>query len=75
MKKTDIAMIILIASISIFVAFAIANAIPALKVSDMKNTNVPKIIEIDPNVAQVDRNLFSDSAINPTQQTIIGSKQ
>jgi len=74
MKKSDIAMVILIASASVLVAFIVANSIPALKVSDMK-TEVPDVIEITPNLTELDKHLFNDSAINPTQQTIIGSNQ
>ena len=74
MKKTDVAMVILIASVSVMVAFIVANSIPALKVSDMK-ADVPDVIQVQPNLTELDKNLFNDSAINPTQQTIIGSNQ
>ena len=73
MKKTDVAMIILIASISVGVAFGIASAVPQLKVSDMKQ-QVKKATPISSDLAPVDPRLFSSDAVNPTQQTIIGSQ-
>ena len=74
MKKTDIAMIILVASLSIVVAYFVASAIPALNVSDLKE-NVQKTDAISPDLAPVDARLFSKDAINPTQQTVIGPQQ
>ena len=73
MKKTDIAMIILIASVSVGIAFAVASAIPQLKVSNMTQ-KVPRAMPITSDVTQPDPRLFSSNAINPTQQTIIGSQ-
>ena len=74
MKKTDVAMIILVASVSIVVAYFVASAIPALNVSDLKE-NVQKTNTIKPDLAPVDVRLFSKDAINPTQQTVIGPQQ
>ena len=74
MKKSDIAMIVLIASLSIMVAFFVANSIPALKVS----ANGVKVKTIEPVEAgfeggEPDPAVFNSNAINPTVQIVIGS--
>lgn len=71
MKKTDVAMIILIASLSVMVAFFAVNSIPQLKV-DPKGVKVQTTEAIDPNVSKVDTKIFNSSAINPTVETVIG---
>lgn len=71
MKKTDIAMIILIASLSVMIAFVVANAIPALKVSD-SGVKVDTVEKINSTVDQPDTNVFNEDAINPTVETVIG---
>jgi len=71
MKKTDIAMIILIASMSVLVAFFIANSIPQLKV-DPKGAKVQVTEAIDPGISKVDTKIFNSSSINPTVETVIG---
>lgn len=74
MKKTDIAMIILVASISVVIAYFVASAIPALNASDLKE-DVQKTNTISSELDSVDPRLFSKDAINPTQQTVIGPQQ
>lgn len=71
MKKTDVAMIILIASVSVLVAFLIANSLPFLKVSSTgeKAKTIEKITESKLNP---DQNIFHQGNINPTVETIIG---
>lgn len=71
MKKTDIAMIILIASISVLVAFFVANSLPFLKLSD-KGETVKTAEKISSDVTEPDKKLFNNSAINPTVETVIG---
>jgi hypothetical protein len=70
MKKSDIAMIILIASISVLVAYFVAKAI----VGDVQNESVKvKTAEvIDTKVVQPDTSVFNSNAINPTVEVIIG---
>lgn len=72
MKKSDIAMIILIASISIVVAYFVVKSIPIFQ-----STNEPKQVstfeEISPNVKEPDPTVFNDDAINPTVEVFIGS--
>jgi len=71
MKKTDIAMIIFIASIAILVAFFIASNVPFLQVSK-KGESVPTIESISSEVTNPDTKVFNESAINPTVETVIG---
>ncbi len=71
MKKSDLAMIILIASMSALIAFAVGNQIPALK-PDKKGVKVPVATKIESNVTDPDPAIFNKDAINPTVQTVIG---
>lgn len=71
MKKSDIAMIILIAGVSVSVAFAAANSIPFLKV-DNKGVKVKTIDKISAEVDPPDPEVFNENAINPTVRTVIG---
>ena len=70
MKKSDIAMIILIASISVLVAYFVAKAV----VGDVQNESVKvKTTEaITTDVVQPDTSVFNSNAINPTVEVIIG---
>lgn len=71
MKKSDIAMIILIASVSVIVAFFIAKSIPFLKL-DEQGVKVKTVEAISSEVTQPDSTVFNSKAINPTVQTVIG---
>lgn len=72
MKKSDIAMIILIASASVFIAFLVANNIPALKPTE-EGVKVPTVEvyhkDFEPKPSET---VFNSDAVNPTVQTIIG---
>ena len=72
MKKSDIAMIILIASVSMLIAYFIAKSV----VGDIGNQSVKvKTAEkITTEVAQPDSSVFNSSAINPTVEVIIGNQ-
>jgi len=73
MKKSDIAMIILIASISMLVSYFVAKAI----VGDTKGEAV-KVKTADPistNVDEPNSSIFNSNAINPTVEVIIGNGQ
>lgn len=77
MKSSDIAMLVLIASVSVMVSFFVVNSLPFFKVSDAERV-VPQIDSISAEHEPVDPAVFnpkepSPSAINPTVQTIIGS--
>ena len=70
MKKSDIAMIILIASVSILVAYFVAKGL----LGDVKSQSV-KVKVADPissEVEQPDPKTFNTNAVNPTVEVIIG---
>lgn len=73
MKKSDIAMIILIASISILVAYFGAKAI----IGDVgsQSVKVKTTDKITTTIEQPDTSIFNTSAINPTVEVIIGNTQ
>jgi hypothetical protein len=73
MKKSDIAMIILIASISILIAYFGAKAI----IGDVGNQSVKvkTVDKITTDVEQPDTSIFNSNAINPTVEVIIGNTQ
>lgn len=71
MKKSDIAMIVLIASISVLIAYFVAKAV----LGDATNQTA-KIKTVDPITSQVaspDPTVFNNNAINPTVEVLIGS--
>lgn len=70
MKKSDIAMIILIASISILVAYFVAQAV--IGGSQSESVTVKTAPSINTSIAQPDTSIFNSNAINPTVQVIIG---
>ena len=73
MKKSDIAMIILIASISVLVAYFVAKAV----IGDVQNESV-QVKTTDPITTEVmepDPTVFNSDAINPTVEVIIGNDQ
>lgn len=71
MKKSDIAMIILIASVSVMISFVIANQISFLKPPE-KGVQIKTAEKITSTVDEPDTKIFRSDAINPTIQTIIG---
>jgi len=72
MKKSDIAMIILIASVSVLIAYFIAKAV----IGDVSNESVQvKTAErITAEVTEPDPSIFNSNAINPTVEVIIGDR-
>lgn len=78
MKKTDMAMVIFIASISVMITYALMSQIPLFK--DVNKPVVVKIATpIDPTFSSggssdkpVDETIFNKSAINPTVKITIG---
>lgn len=74
MKKTDIAMIVLIASMSMLVAYFIANSIPALKGGVGEEVTVKVADPIVADDINVDSRIFNDRAINPTVEVTIGGE-
>ena len=73
MKKSDIAMIILIASISVLIAYFVAKTL----IGDVQNESVKvKTTEaITTDVVEPDPSVFNSDAINPTVEVIIGQDQ
>ena len=74
MKKTDIAMIILIASISVVVAFCGASSIPFLQMPQ-RGTKVETVEKLSDTIDEPDSAVFNKEAINPAVETIIGQSQ
>jgi len=71
MKKTDIAMIILIASASVMIAYFVASSLPIF--GDVnKPVKVKVAAPLSTSVQEPDPDLFNDKAINPTVEVIIG---
>lgn len=71
MKKSDIAMIILIASISMVAAYFVVKSIPIFQ-STSEPKQVSTFEEILPTVKEADPAVFNDDAINPTVEVFIG---
>lgn len=71
MKKTDIAMIVLIASVSVVIAFLIARSLPFLQVSKT-GEKAQTVEKINSAVVAPDKKIFNNSSINPTVETVIG---
>lgn len=70
MKKSDIAMIILIASVSVLIAYFVAKSV----IGDVQNQSVKvKIAEpITAEIEKPDPKIFNANAVNPTVEVIIG---
>lgn len=77
MKKSDIAMIVLIASLSVVIAFFIANSLPFLKV-DEQSAKVPTIEKVPDGISDANQpsaDIFNKDAINPTVKTVVGKDE
>ena len=73
MKKSDIAMIILIAAVSMMIAYFAAQAI--LGNVQNESVQVKTIDRITTEVEEPDSSVFNSNAINPTVEVIIGGGQ
>ena len=71
MKKTDIAMIVLIASVSVIAAFFATHAIFDGIASE--NATVKTVEAITSEVTPPDPAIFNENAINPTVEVQVGS--
>jgi hypothetical protein len=69
MKKTDIAMIILIATVSVVIAFFVANSIFGNTFNG--NVKVKTIDKIDSSIVEPSPDIFNKNAINPAVQVQI----
>jgi hypothetical protein len=72
MKKSDIAMIILIASVSVMISYFVAKALIGDTAND--SVTVKTADEISTDVEKPDSSIFNSKAINPTVQVIIGDQ-
>lgn len=72
MKKTDIAMIILIASVGVIIAYFVATNLPFLKLPE-SGVKVQTVRTINAEIEQPDSAAFHKDAINPTVEVIVGS--
>ena len=71
MKKTDIAMIILIAGVGILVAYFIAVNIPFLKIPE-QGVEVQTVDPIRSEISEPSKSVFNADAINPTVEIVVG---
>jgi hypothetical protein len=69
MKKTDLAMIILIASISVLVSYFVARSVFGAVYNG--STKVKMIEKISPNIVEPSSDIFNAGAINPAVQVEI----
>lgn len=72
MKRTDIAMIILIAGVSAFLAFTAANSMSFFKPPEA-GVKVKTIDKYSETIVEPDQAVFNANAINPTVKTVIGN--
>lgn len=74
MKNSDIAAVILIASLSVIIAYFVAEAL----IGNPTGGDVEKINTLQPISAEVetpDKSIFNSDAINPTVEVVIGDNQ
>ena len=71
MKKTDIAMIVLIAGVGILVAYFIAVNIPFLKIPE-QGVEVQTVDPIRFAISEPSKSVFNAEAINPTVEIVVG---
>jgi ABC-type cobalt transport system substrate-binding protein len=69
MKKTDLAMIVLIASVSVLIAFFVTRSI--FGGSANEPVEVKTIERIDPTLGEVNSTVFNENAINPAVEVQI----
>lgn len=74
MKKTDVAMIILIASVSVMVAYFTIGAIPGLNTAG-EPVKVKTMDKYSAAIGEPDSTVFNSKAINPTIEVTIGQGQ
>lgn len=71
MKKTDIAMVVLIAGVGVAIGYLVASNISFLKVPE-RGMKVQTIREISSNVEKPNPAIFNSNAINPTVEVFVG---
>jgi hypothetical protein len=73
MKKSDIALIILIASISMIIAYFVADGIIGKPSNESAKVKTIELIKSE--VQEPDSDIFNKDAINPTVEVIIGDQE
>lgn len=73
MKKTDIAMIILVIAVSAGIAYVAVGAVPFLNPPE-KAIQVDTIDRYSADVAEPDPDVFNSEALNPTVDITIGGQ-
>lgn len=73
MKKTDIAMIILIASVSVMTSYFVGKAV--LGDVQKESVKVKTAERISSDIVKPDPAIFNSDAINPTVEVIIGDNK
>ena len=71
MKKTDIAMVILIAGVGVAIGYIVASNISFLKVPK-SGAKIQTIREISSDVEKPNPAIFNKNAINPTVEVFVG---
>ena len=71
MKKTDIAMIVLISGVGILIAYFIAVNIPFLKIPE-QGVEVQTVDPIRSEISEPSKSVFNAEAINPTVEIVVG---
>jgi hypothetical protein len=72
MKQSDIAALIVIASITLLVAYFVADFFIGSPTGETQK--VDTITKIDPEVKKPDSTIFNKDAINPTVEVVIGDQ-
>lgn len=72
MKQSDIAALIVISSITVLVAYFVADYFIGSPTSESQK--VDTIIKINPEVKKPDSSIFNEDAINPTVEVVIGDQ-
>jgi hypothetical protein len=73
MKRTDLAALIFIASLSVLVAYFVASAV--IGKPSAESVKVKTIAPISSTIDQPDPSIFNKDAINPTVEVTIGGSQ
>ena len=73
MKKTDIAMVVLIAGVGVAIGYLVASNISFLKVPE-RGMKVQTIREISSDVEKPNPAIFNSNAINPTVEVFVGQE-
>lgn len=71
MKRSDIALIIVIAASSLLVAYFVMNAV--FGKLGREQVKVPTVMTIEQSITEPDPRVFNTEAINPTVQVVIGN--